>query len=302
MLLGTTYSHRFAKSLHLDPIKSFNEIIALHFDVIRLGCYWDEIQTSQNSYTYSSIRGLLDICEKNNQKVVMTLGMKAPRWPEFYIPSCLKTNSPKEASSHVLNYLEKTVKELKNYSCIQYWQVENEPLNPVWPDQRCIRFDDLQQEVSLIRRLDSKRKIIINLWGNETSLTKTFAQAEKIADIVGLDIYYKQHVRHIFGLDLYNSPKLSDTSIKKLITDSPKPVWITELQAEPWEKHTEAYQADITKSMSPALFEDNFKKAVALNPEAILFWGSEYWLWKKAKGDTRYIDVAKTLLRKKTIR
>ncbi len=291
LLLGTTFSHRFAEYLSLDSTQSLHEIIALKFNIIRLCCYWDEIQRDSSTYDFSKIKQLLDICNTNKQNVILTVGMKAPRWPEYHTPVCF-TNS---ASKEVLTFIKKTVEELTKYECVKYWQVENEPLEPIWPNKRCIEYEDLIEEVSLIRKLDPSRKIIINVWGNSFSLSKRMKQAAAIADIVGLDLYYQMHIKRIFGIDFYKGPWLSENSLKNLIATSSKPIWITELQAEPWERGIETYKSDKTKSMNPDILKNNFEKAKSLNPEAILFWGAEYWLWRKKHGDDRYIEKIRSL-------
>lgn len=284
MLLGTTYSHRFAKFLQLDPIKSFHGIMALNFDIIRLCCYWDEIQNGKNSFDYTAIKQLLDICEKHHQQVVMTIGMKAPRYPEFYIP--------KIADPDVLTFVERTVQALKHYSCIKYWQVENEPLDPSGPDGKTIPIDTLTQEISLVKNLDS-RPIVLTLWGNELTKRGYLPSVTGLADIVGIDLYYKQYVASVFGKNMYKGPSDSDSKLRKIIASSSKPIWITELQAEPWEKNMEAYKSDVTTSMSAEILINNFKKTKELNLDAILFWGSEYWIWKKKIGDDSYWEVIK---------
>jgi hypothetical protein len=144
MLLGTTFSHRFARSLRLDPLKALEEIIALKMDILRLCCYWDEIEPTKDAFNFSQIQLLLDICEKNNQQVLLTVGMKAPRWPEFYIPAWAG-KSPAEAGNHVLSYIEKVISTCKTYSCITYWQVENEPLDPSGPHNYKIVPDFLKK-------------------------------------------------------------------------------------------------------------------------------------------------------------
>jgi hypothetical protein len=294
--LGTTFSHRFAEYLSLDSTQSLHTIIALKFDIIRLCCYWDEIQKDSKTYDFTKIKHLLDICEIQNQNVILTLGMKAPRSPEFYIPAWTHSKDPKIVLPDTLRFIEETISQLQKYSCIKYWQVENEPIDPVWPSKQFISFDDLRQEVSLVRKLDKSRKIIINLWGNGDSVQKNIKQIEDITDVIGIDLYYKQYIQNPLNADIYTGPKLSHNSLKKLISSAKKPVWITELQAEPWEKSNDNYKSENPKSISPELLEKNFSNAKSLNPEAVLFWGSEYWLWRKKHGDKRYFNLIKDLI------
>lgn len=299
LLIGTTFSHRFAEYLSLDSLQSLHTIIALKFDIIRLCCYWDEIQKDSKTFDFSAIRQLLDICEKNNQKVILTVGMKAPRHPEFYIPTYLQSKNPRSILPECLLFIKKTIEELNKYTCIQYWQIENEPLDEVWHLKQRIQIEDLTQEINLVRKLDSKRKIIITFWGNSNDVEKTIQSTISLTDIVGIDIYYRQFLRQFLSIGQYCGPSLSDNSFKNLCELSSKPIWITELQAEPWESGLTAYKQDKTKSMSPEILKDNFLKAKSLNPKAILFWGSEYCLWRKKCGDDRYLKTIADILQNK---
>lgn len=285
MIHGTTYSHVYAKQLGLDLQESFQQALDFKFDIIRLCCYWNEIQPTQESFDISAIEKLLQKCEEQQQKVILSIGMKAPRWPEFYIPQWIKSKDPQVAFPYTLQYIEKLVSILKHFSCITYWQVENEPMDPQWPENTVITFDMLKQEVDLVRQLDPTRKIMINLWGNHLTHRGLFPKIEQLADVIGLDIYYNQAItKNIFGkiIKTYTGPNDSDKTIKNIIQRSSKPVFIAELQAEPWEHDIVIPKIKNPKSMNESLLRDNYARARALGVTGILFWGFEYWLWKKA--------------------
>lgn len=296
MIFGTTYSHKQAQYLNLDVTRDLKTLMTLKFDYIRLCCYWDEIQQSKDITDFSVILKLLDICESSNQKTVLTIGMKAPRFPEFYIPGWTKLYSPEEVSAYTLPFIENTIQKLQHYRCIEYWQVENEPLDPVWPDKRCISFKTLCDEVQKVRKIDPKRKIIINLWGNE-KFVNNHKKIEDIADIAGIDLYYQQYSTSFLGKPIYSQPRYSDSEIKKIITSSKKTVWITELQAEPWEKNMQGYRSDNPMSMNARILQSNIKRAINLSPQAILLWGSEYWLWQKERGNPEMWNAVQDVLR-----
>lgn len=297
--IGTTFSHTFAKYLKLDPVQSVKDLISQKFDIIRLCCYWNEIQPEKNTYDFSAITQLLDICEKNNQDVILTVGMKAPRWPEFFIPKWIQSDDPQTAFPFVLKFIEETIQKLKDYSCIKYWQVENEPLDPAWPTDRTMLLPDVKKEIDLIKSIDDSRKLLVSMWGSSDLLLKTFAEIKDTSDIIGIDIYYKMHHKKFAGIDFYFKNRVSSENLKKMINNSSIPVWITELQAEPWESGMTAYKQEKTKSMSPAILIENFRKAKALNPAAILLWGSEYWLWRKLRGDDSYWKAVTNILQNK---
>lgn len=292
MKLGTTFSHRHAAWLGLSPIKALEEVINLNFDLIRLCCYWNEIEKQPGDYDFSTIIHLLNHCEEKKQPVIVTIGMKSPRWPEFYIPTWLSFHPyPPNIPSSLFTFLTQTLKELTSYSCITHWQVENEPLDPSGPKNQTVPLDILEQEVALIKLNDS-RPIVITLWGNELKKRNLLLHVTNLADIIGIDLYYKQFITKKFGFSFYSSP-------------SPfmgegwgeGEVWITELQAEPWEADEAGYKSENPKSMSPELLLRNFERAKQLNPKAILFWGSEYWLWKKTQGDTRIIETVQSIIK-----
>ena len=104
-----------------------------------------------------------------------------------------------------------------------------------------------------------------------------------MADIIGLDLYYKQFVTQIFGKNIYKGPSQSDSALRKLINSSTKPVWITELQAEPWEKDERGYLSKSPGSISPKQLQQNIERAKKLPVQEILLWGFEYWLWRKTR-------------------
>lgn len=294
MLLGTTYSHQEIECLKLDNEQAFDELLLFDFDIIRLCCYWSESEPEKNTFGFSKIEKLLDKCEKSGQKIVMTIGMKSPRWPEFYIPSWLEGCSIPSLMPQISLFFEKAVEQLERYSCIEYWQVENEPLDKSGPDKLSITAEMLKQEIKLIKALDSKRPIIVNAWMNHIKKNNLMDTLTGMADIIGFDIYYKIPTKE----GIYIGPKNPLSYFQKQIKLSQKPVWITELQAEPWEKDEIEKMQPNPPSMSPALLKENFEKTKSLNPAAILFWGYEYWYLRKEKDDKRLWNCVRDILSK----
>lgn len=290
MIIGTTFSHRQSTHLKL-PETAFSEILDMGFGSIRLACYWDEIEQKKGQYDFSIITNLLDLCEEREQKVIVTVGMKAPRWPEFYFPKWLDDKTPSTVEPFVIPYLYKSIEALRKYTVITAWQVENEPLDPSGPKHMAIPLDVLKQEINVVREKDS-RPILINIWGNEVKKRKILLQVKNIADIIGLDIYYKVPV---FG-PIYRGPLDSDAELTRMGKQTGKRLFITELQAEPWERNTMGAKSGKTPSMDEDILKDNFNRAVAMNPDAIYLWGSEYWLLKKQKGDDGLFKTVRKLI------
>lgn len=297
ILLGTTYSTIQANNLHL-PQSAFDELLDLKFNLIRIGTYWSSIQKNKDEYDFTEIKHLLNLCEERGQKIVLTVGMKGPRWPEFYIPKWLENESDETVQFSFLKYLGNLINELKSYSSIQYWQVENEPLDPSGPENKIIPHTFLQKEVQLVKQLDN-RLIVTTVWGNDLSKRNLLTKLTEASDIIGIDLYYKQFLTKVYNKSLYRGPADSDRKIKQLLSTYKNPIWIMELQAEPWEQSSAAYKSDNPKSMNSKLLQKNYNRVLELQPEAIFLWGYEYWYYKKKQGNFEMWNGVRDLLKTK---
>ena len=312
MKLGASFSHPHLIGLNIDPLKAIKEFKNLGLSWIRLGCYWNEIEKEQGKFNFSKLDLLIEYCEKNNLKVVLTIGMKAPRNPEYYIPNWLLKKlhlrklskiklDNKVLSDGTLKYLDKAVTHFKKNPAIKIWQVENEPLDPAGPNWLSIDSSFLEEEVRLVKSLNSKRKILINTWGNELSRRRTYIKALKLADIVGFDLYFRHPIPYMKFFKKYIGQLDSKVKIKRIVKDvkkQGKDFWIAELQAEPWEPGEIVTKKKNPPSFLPKHFETNLNYAKDLEPEVVLLWGFEYWYWKKEKGDSRYWKSAKEAIKK----
>ena len=312
MQLGASFSHPHLRSLKLNPLKAIKEFKTLSLPWIRLGCYWNEIEKKPGKFNFSKLDTLIEFCEKNNINIVLTVGMKAPRSPEYYIPKWLEKKLNLKKYSKIkpnnqallgptLQFIEKTVNHFKKNKTLKVWQVENEPLNPSGPNRIRIDSKFLEKEVELVRKIDPGRKVMISLWGNEIGIRWDIPKATILADIVGLGFYLK-HEFSIKGKFIkYVGPMHSKKTIKNKIDQirkRGKKIWIAELQAEPWEPGEIVTKKKNPPSFLPKHFESNLQYARGLGPEVVLLWGFEYWYWRKMNGDLRYWTKAKKTIKK----
>lgn len=292
MIFGTTYSHRHAAYLKLNPSEAFESVCGMGFSSIRIACYWNEIEKKKGEYDFTAIKSLLNIAKKHSQQVVVTIGMKAPRYPEYYFPEWLEEKNPVYAEPYLIPFIYKSLEELRGYELITHWQVENEPLDPSGPKNLIIPVDLLQKEIDIFREKDN-RPLIVNVWGNELKKRQLLPQIKNRVDVIGLDMYYKVPV---FG-PVYRGPQDSSSEIRRYVHQMKKPLYIMELQAEPWERNLLLSRSDKTPSMNPEILLQNIKRVMEIKPEAVYLWGSEYWLWKKKKGDSRFEQAVIELMK-----
>jgi glycosyl hydrolase family 10 len=298
---GTTFSPKQLQHLSCPIFKALDKAIELNFDHLRICTYWDETEKAEGQYDWSQLEKILNVCQKKQQGVILTLGVKAPRYPEFHFPDWIKNKdlNNSQTQKKILNFIKQTVKKFKNLSCIKYYQVENEALDPSGPDSLTIPFSFLKKEIALVKKLDN-RKIIVSLWANELSKRNLLPKLDKTSDIVGLDLYYQQFIGKILNKSFYTGPLDSQQKIAKLLRKLNQKAWIMELQAEPWEANEQNYLAKNPKSISPEKIKSFYQKANKLPVSTIFFWGFEYWFYQLNKNKNN--NYFKTILeiRKKT--
>ena len=326
--VGISFSPQRAAYLGLDYRVAFKRLEAMHFRVIRLSTYWDQVDREG----YDQLDWLMSEARKSHQPVALTVGMKALGWPEFFIPASavpvgglhqgqdVATDSAfREAA---LSFVDATVDRYRDNPVVVAWQVENEPFNRAGPQRLWIDPDFLRDEIASVRALDGHHRPVIvnafshfNLVFDQASARQGFdfrqwlgfdadsAERDGLSvlgrgDVLGLDVYTaigyqflgSDHMSHADGDWPDRLARVRDLAHKQ-----GKLAWITEAQAEPWESSDLNYANP--KSTSPSAIRGIFANLKDAGFTTVLFWGSEYWLWRADQGDTRWVDTIKSILR-----
>jgi GH35 family endo-1,4-beta-xylanase len=235
----------------------------LKLDLVRLSCFWPEIEKTKDYFDFSQIENILEMAQKKEQKIILTIGMKAIRWPEFYVPGWTNYEQVVENPERLLLFVKKTIETVSKYTCVQYLQVENEPLDKSGPQKLTVPSELLEQEITLARQL-SGLPIVLTAWGNKSLRDNRISKLAKLADIIGLDFYCQIPD----GKGGYWGPDDPVEEIIKTTLPLNKPIWVTELQTNPWKN---------SPGLSPErIMAVNLEFAKKLPVEAILFWGYEY--------------------------
>lgn len=296
-ILGASFSHPHLLHLGCSLNDALHQYSQLGLKHIRLGCYWTLIEKKPNTYDFSQMDTLVNTCEKLGIHITMTIGMKAPRYPEYYIPSWLLSKVTLENNTFLFEdnlfynalftYIEAVVVHFKKNTQIKYWQIENEPLDPSGPNWWKIDYALLKREVDLVKSIDPSKSIVINLWGNALQQRNYYGQIIPLADVVGLDLYSRVPDKNVWGNRVFNGPHDTDLMIMHIIEEikaANKKVWISELQAEPW--------AD-SESCLPQHVIENTRWISDWHVDGVFFWGFEYWYAQKMKKHTNYWEAAK---------
>lgn len=321
--IGTTFSDRQCRYLQVNAKKTLKEILQTKFDLMRLAAYWDELEPRDGVYDFSGLDWQIAQTASEQVPIVLTVGMKAPRWPEYFIPPWilkrLRLRKGTDVSQHAylrqrtLRFIEAVVRRYRNEEMIHYWQVENEPLDRTGPGYWWIGPAFVKQEVELVRRLDPRgRPILLTTVTYPNPLLRRFMhlfmrydtidEAFRLGDILGVNVY--PVVGHHWFLKTsyyWTTPQERNTYLSSILqrpTRGKKPVWVTELQAEPWEPDQLVYTGqEPPPTGDPAIAQQGVQELRALGIDTILLWGAEYWQFRKARHrDAHWWGVVHMLL------
>jgi hypothetical protein len=277
VMVGTTFSPERALASGMDDVEAFQRLEAMGFGVIRLTVSWDAV----DSIGLGRLDRLLAEAERSGQRLVLSVGMKAPGWPEFHVPARFSEATPGDPDlrSAAVRHVQRTVERYRTSHVIVAWQVENEPLDAAGPRRWRLGRDLLLQEIAEVRSLDP-RPIVVTAFGpirrtcdHVSSIDGCDAGALAGADTVGsvpelLDLLGPNDV---LGLDVYTGIGLSRAADcwparaagwLTLAAEAHRQVWVTELQAEPWEPTPATF--DSPSSTSPARITADFATASAI--------------------------------------
>jgi len=306
-LAGFSYSPKLAKWARHEPVAGLRTLLQeVHPDLVRLPVYWDIAAPSPDRLDFNETDRLLEVIAQHNAtetqqvKVVLVVGARNLGAPELYLPSWLTDQGPldlpaKLRSPAYTEYLINTFRRYASNPLLYGWQVENEPLDSTNPDLGNIAVPAqlVAEEVDLAHRLDPAHPVVITTFNSATADLDRNADS-RLAGILHLASPWKPagHPRpalqlgDVLGLNAYvatpNTP-LARVSVDQRIAwkrdtleywtkqarSQRKKVWITEMQAAPWNGVGGFTMRDL--GTSAELYRDSGVSAVFL-------WGAEQWL------------------------
>lgn len=280
---GATFSPAQARYFGMDPKKVLADSLDdLGIKNYRLSAYWNVVEPWRGGYDFREVDWQLDEVAKRGGSVILAVGRRLPRWPECHDPGWIKGLAEKQTQQEILNLLKVTIERYKNNKTITAWQVENEPFLSVFgqcpkPDLAFVR-----KELELVKSLD-KRPIIMT----ESGELSTWIYGATLADKVGISLY-RVVWNKIWGAFYYPLTPAYYRYRAQAIRALGKQIFVSELQAEPWERGTPLPQAPILeekKIIDGQKIHDSIDFAKKASFDEIYFWGLEWWDWLKSHGD-----------------
>lgn len=317
--------------------RSLKEIVYAGFEPIRLSHPWDLLEPEQGKFNWRDLDEAVDICEKAGVDVVLCLGVKSPRYPEYHPPGWIKDKvmapvKPKDdedslrrliklppeinllkgiVSETVLaysehsrdaidNFLTEAVRRYRDRKCIKWWQIENEPLM----FSQSLAVSRVKEEIGLVRALDQKYRPVMITTHCAVDVLPDLAQywtpaIERIIPLGDIVGFDVYYSSHRFHIEPEGHFRLIDKWIATARKRGKK-VWIAEWQAEPWEKDQKMDFANPlgNASLTPSDYEVRFREwALGRKADAILLWGLEFQLACRKQGNSVWWDTSRRILR-----
>lgn len=282
---------------------------------LRLSVEWSEIEPTDGHFDFRLTDALLAEAERQGTKVVLTVGLKAQRHPEYYVPAWVLSGTAVGGGSVVsedprvreygLRMIARVVSHTSQSPAIVAWGADNEPYIA---SSRAVGWtlsrQFVREEVAAIRRSDPRARPISINHGQHFVFDRRWQDALADSDVLAVSMYpFRNDV--LFGRDVILpileigplAPNYAHQARSSRAAN--KQFWITEMQAEPWaEEDTRLHgPGNPLKNLDLAKFRRNVGYARRSGADRVYFWGAEWWLFQRERfADPRWMDEARSVL------
>ena len=292
---GVSFSAKQCRNFDLDQDDCLRWLIDdMGFRRFRLMSYWNDHERKPGEFDFAVLDEQLKIIAAAGGEVTLCLGARQPRWPENHWPGWAWELPKSDRTAALLNYIEIVVNRYQSNPSIVSYQLENEALLSVFGELPEVDRERLKAEYTLVKKSDPDRPIIMT-----TSTSWGIPFRRPIPDIVGFSFYHTlyQNGRYKHSLMYPWFHRLRKLAVRLI---HQKPVFIHELQLEPWGLQA-IWKMDAdeqAKSMDVATISRNLRLAEAINARPIDLWGGEWWYWRHLQGDDSIASAVKENLKR----
>lgn len=283
---GISYNVPYIYELGLDPDEVFDAFLNdLGVRHLRMSAHWTLIEPTKNQFDFSLMDTHIKKAEAANAKIIFGVGRRLPRWPECHIPDWAKSLSWEEQKLEIREYITAVVTRYKGSPAITHWQVENEPYLGVFAHDYCGDLDEkfLEEEIALVKSLDSKRPILVTDSGNLGTWNGAYSRGDSFGTSVYVYFWNPElgQFKTILPPWFYRAKE----GIMSLIHGE-KETFLIELALEPWllEPIAQVPVAIQYSRMDLQKFNEIIKYAEGTRYEKQYLWGGEWWYWLKKHG------------------
>jgi hypothetical protein len=284
--LGVSFIPDYAASLGVDPKANFDALLNINVKQFRLVSYWSDGEPSPGTYDFSQLDWQFQKAQTAHAKVILTLGLRQPRWPECHAPSWAANEPTAVWQPQLEAYMKAVINRYKTSPSLQSYQLENEYFLKGFGTCTDFSRQRLIDEYNLVKYTDPAHPVVIGRSNNA----------------LGLPIGQPQPVPpDLFSISIYK--RVWDSGVTHRYLEYPFPAWyysfvagtqkalfgtdmmVAELQAEAWPPNgqtiPETSLAEQNKSLNAQRLSDRFEYGKATGMRDIVLWGGEYWYYRK---------------------
>ena len=281
---GVSFVPDYAQSLGLNPKQTLTALIKIGVRQFRLTSYWSDIQPLQGQYNFSQLDWEFAQANAVHAKIILTVGLRQPRWPECHAPNWINTTaSMNHWEPQLLGFMTKVIDRYKNNSALEAWQLENEYFLKGFGDCQNYSRSRLITEYSLLKKLDPNHLIIVGRSNNALG----FPVGKPTPNVFGISLYrrvWDEALTHRY-LEYPFAPWFYAFMAGVQELYSHKNMIITEMQAEPWPPNSQSItQVSLqvqNQTLTARRLKDRFSFARATGIKDVIMWGAEYWYYRK---------------------
>jgi hypothetical protein len=256
--MGLTFGSIAAEFHGLDPHRTLESLLGNELSeatLVRLGAYMNQ----PTDEMISELSWQISIAQKYDKHVVLTVGGKAPHYPEWYIDPKAKDEEIEKATA--------VIDAFGDNPTVSHFQLSNEPFHADYQIQP--EHDGVLDKIYEQMRKYGKPIIVTMLAHPSFFSENQFIKAVKYADIVGLDLYTQ------IGFSRVSCEQMRSTMqrAKALAEEQDVKLWVTESQTLSWEPkpHTNHLYNYLYRPFTPDEIMEQYKmQNLYLQPEAIL--------------------------------
>ncbi len=282
---------------------------------VRLSVEWSQVEPVAGRYDFTLVDALLAEAEAHGASVLLTVGMKGQRHPEYYIPDwALAEGLPpwgavierdSELGRRALAMVRATVGHVAASPAIDSWGADNEPyVTSPRADRWALSREFVQAEVAAIREADPRKRPVSIGHAQIFAHDARWRGILEDGDALAVSIYPFRNVAFRGGAIIFPimemgplTPNFPDHAREAAAAGDA--FWITEMQAEPWaEGDIRLFTpSNPSPNLDTAKFRRSLDYARRTGASRVYLWGSEWWLFtKERQGDSRWMELGRAAI------
>ncbi|HVV67168.1 MAG TPA: hypothetical protein VHB72_03835 [Candidatus Saccharimonadales bacterium] len=281
---GVSFIPDYAESLGVNPQDNMDALINIGVKNFRLTSYWSDMEQTPGHYDFSQLDWEFQKAQAAHAKIILTVGLRQPRWPECHAPNWVNLNQPESQWQPQLEtFMQAVINRYKDSPSLESYQLENEYFLKGFGNCQNFSRQRLISEYNLVRKTDPTHPVIIGRSNNAIGFPTGQPQPDGG-----------------FSISVYK--RVWDAGVTHRYIEYPWPAWyyawiagvqkiflhknmvISELQAEAWPPNGKTIQqtslAEQNKSLDAKRLKERFAYGRATGMKGIYLWGAEYWYYR----------------------